>query len=202
MGKRDFLMPATRRQLRKPKLRPAAKEFLKYLAIAGTVVAVSLIAPQLPAALLTRFLSSRRRFDRTKLRQFGRRLSRRGMVALHEADSVLTFKLTPEGERCVKILELEELRILKPERWDGAWRVVLFDVPEHRRDARDALRGTLQRLGFIQIQRSVFVHPFPCAREVEHVVRVYHLERSVILFSAATMSDDVGLRRRFGVALP
>lgn len=190
-------MVRPQRFLRRPKLQTPSKQFLRYLAVAGLVVAVSLIAPQLPAQLLQNFLRGRRHFDRDKLKRFGRRLARRGLVSMRERGHVLSFRLTPEGERLARLIALEQLAIPRPKQWDGAWRIVLFDIPERRRTARDALRATLRRLGFAQIQWSVFAHPYPCEREIEQVVRAFHLERLVVLFTATTLSDDFRLRRRF-----
>ncbi|MBI2624642.1 hypothetical protein HYW67_04140 [Candidatus Parcubacteria bacterium] len=185
--------------LRQPRLRPPSREFLRYLAVAGLVVAVSLVAPQLPAQLLRNFLRGRRHFDRDKLRRLGSRLAARGLVKVSERGELLTFRLTEAGQRLAQQFSLERLAISRPAVWDRAWRVVLFDIPEHARPARDALRAALRRLGFAQIQWSVFAHPYPCEAEVEQVVRAFNLERSVILFTATTLSDDSRLRRKFGL---
>lgn len=183
--------------LRQPRLRPPSREFLRYLATAGLVVAVSLIAPQLPAQLLRNFLRGRRHFDRDKLRRLGRRLAARGLVKVTERDQLLIFRLTETGKRLAQRFSLERLAIPRPAIWDRAWRIVLFDIPEHERPVRDALRVALRRLGFMQVQWSVFAHPYPCGAEVEQVVRALKVERSVILFTATTLSDDSRLRRKF-----
>jgi len=44
-------------------------------------------------------------------------------------------------------------------RWDGCWRMVLFDVPETRRTARTKLRHYLQSRGFGYLQNSVWITP-------------------------------------------
>lgn len=193
----DACMIRSRKLSRRPKLHTPSKRFLRYLAVAGLVVAVSLLAPQLPAQILRNFLRGRKHFDRDKLKRFGRRLTRQGLVRMRERGNVLSFRLTPEGQRLAQQIALEQLIIPRPKQWDGAWRIVLFDIPEHQRTARDALRATLRRLGFAQIQWSVFAHPYSCEKEIEQVVRAFHLERSVVLFTATTLSDDSWLRRRF-----
>ena len=48
-------------------------------------------------------------------------------------------------------------------RWDGAWRLVLFDVPVRHGGLRQQLRRTLRRLHFGYLQRSVWISPDPVA---------------------------------------
>ena len=46
-------------------------------------------------------------------------------------------------------------------RWDGCWRLVLFDLPEAKASARKQLRRFLQGSGFGYLQNSVWVSPDP-----------------------------------------
>lgn len=46
-------------------------------------------------------------------------------------------------------------------RWDGRWRLILFDVPESENRERVHLRRTLRRLGFGYLQHSVWLSPDP-----------------------------------------
>jgi phenylacetic acid degradation operon negative regulatory protein len=50
-------------------------------------------------------------------------------------------------------------------RWDGRWRLVLFDVPEDRSAARNKLRQYLQSRGFGFLQNSVWITPDPVKGE-------------------------------------
>lgn len=50
-------------------------------------------------------------------------------------------------------------------RWDGRWRMVLFDVPESHSAARNQLRHYLQRRGFGFLQNSVWITPDPVKAE-------------------------------------
>ncbi|MFI0351669.1 PaaX family transcriptional regulator C-terminal domain-containing protein [Actinomadura sp. 9N407] len=51
--------------------------------------------------------------------------------------------------------------------WDGTWRVVIFSVPEERRDVRHAARGRLRWLGFAPLYDGVWICPHD--REAEAV---------------------------------
>jgi phenylacetic acid degradation operon negative regulatory protein len=52
-------------------------------------------------------------------------------------------------------------------RWDGRWRLVVFDVPEEHRVARDKLRDYLHSRGFGYLQNSVWVTPDDVSGERE-----------------------------------
>jgi phenylacetic acid degradation operon negative regulatory protein len=50
-------------------------------------------------------------------------------------------------------------------RWDGKWRIVLFDVPQNRATERARLRRTLAARGFGYLQNSVWISPDPTSAE-------------------------------------
>ncbi len=50
-------------------------------------------------------------------------------------------------------------------RWDGQWRMVLFDIGEHESTRRDKLRRYLRSRGFGCLQLSVWVSPHPLEAE-------------------------------------
>ena len=71
--------------------------------------------------------------------------------------------LTKKGKRIAERHSLDFLKIKKPRRWDKKWRMVIFDVPEKNRAARDIFRFYNKRLGFYELQHSVRVYPYKCA---------------------------------------
>ncbi|MBI4022823.1 hypothetical protein HY375_01515 [Candidatus Berkelbacteria bacterium] len=93
--------------------------------------------------------------------------------------------------------EEESLELERPKRWDGRWRVVIWDVPEKRREDRDRLRATLTRLGFVHIQHSAWICPWPCRDEIDWLRERYKLEQRVLFFETARIDGDENLRVRF-----
>ena len=76
------------------------------------------------------------------------------------------------SERVLRLTEAGRLHALgrDPEscwrrRWDGRWRLVLFDLPESQGSARDRLRHYLRRRGFGYLQNSVWISPNPLEEE-------------------------------------
>ena len=76
----------------------------------------------------------------------------------------MIFALTDEGLAIVKTINLK-LKMAKRKKWDGKWRVIIFDIPEKLRGKRDLLRKELNNFGFMQLQRSVWAYPYKLPQE-------------------------------------
>ena len=57
----------------------------------------------------------------------------------------------------------------KDAKWDKNFRIVMFDVPEEKKKIRDMLRRKLESIGFMQMQKSVFVYPFDCKEDIDSI---------------------------------
>jgi len=107
------------------------------------------------------------------------------------------IQLTEKGSQSWQVANLENP--ILPQRWDGQWRIVIFDVPDKKKAAREALRRTLRILGFVQLQESVWVIPFDCRKEIETVKQIYGLGEDLRLIVAAAVDGEEVLRERFGL---
>jgi len=79
-----------------------------------------------------------------------------------EKDSNGFLKLSEKGEERLRKYELSNYELKIPRIWDKKWRVIIFDIPEYRKNLRDKLRKTLMSIGFCKIQNSVWVFPYDC----------------------------------------
>jgi len=112
-------------------------------------------------------------------------------------DGTVTAVITEKGKKKVFRFNVDTLQIAKPKRWDKIWRIVLFDVPERKRLARDVLRDKLQELGFYQLQRSVFIVPYPCREEIEFLVELYDARAYIYYLEVTTISNEAKLKLIF-----
>ena len=93
--------------------------------------------------------------------------------------------------------------LLKPKKqkvWDKKWRLVLFDIPTERKQARDRFAGVLKVLGFVHYQKSVFMCPYPCEEELEAVVDYLDIAEYVDLVIAERISREREFRSEFNLA--
>lgn len=74
------------------------------------------------------------------------------------------LRLTSKGTR--RLVEDVPVASLAKKRWDGQWRIVVFDIQERRRTLRNQFRKKLLSLGFGQWQKSVYITHLDVAHEV------------------------------------
>lgn len=169
---------------------------LEILGIVGLVAIGSLLNPTLPYKILKK---AAREWSRPRVRTSLWHLERGGLV---KKDAKETVSLTKAGRKALERLRLDALKITRPARWDKKWHLVLFDIPAYPKtfnNARDALRGMLKRLGFVPIQKSVWIHPFPCETEVEALAAFFGVQQYVRMARVDQIEDESKLRARFGL---
>lgn len=112
-----------------------------------------------------------------------KRLRENGFVELID-DKEIAYRLTDTGRERA----LWEKMKMSDEKWDGKWRVVIWDIPEKRRIARDLLRYKLKQLGFERLQKSVWVCKKNCTKELRHFIESVGIEGWVTVLE----SNDIG----------
>ncbi|KKS64482.1 MAG: Repressor in ring oxydation complex/ phenylacetic acid degradation pathway related protein (PaaX) [Candidatus Daviesbacteria bacterium GW2011_GWA2_42_7] len=113
-----------------------------------------------------------------------KRLRERGLVELL-SDKELIFRLTDQGRDKALWQKIKESR----DKWDGKWRLVVWDIPEKRRVARDLLRFKLKQLGFTQWQKSVWASKINCTEVLRNFIKQVGIEDWVMIIE----SDNIGI---------
>jgi hypothetical protein len=134
---------------------------------------------------------------RNRIRRALNRYAKERTVIFVEDRGTTIIQLTATGRRTIQRYNWENLVIERPARWDGRWRVVLFDIPESQRVARDLLRAKLQALGFVFIQKSAWVNPFPCEHIIASFRELYEVGSCVTTLIAEGIDNEDRLRRKF-----
>lgn len=117
---------------------------------------------------LRKFLDERQS-DRADFSRKIYRLQRRGIIRKFTEGKIQYLEITAKGLQHIQKLTLESKGVKHQQKWDGKWRVVISDIPEKDRAIRDFLRIHLYKLGFRQIQKSVFIFPFECSEEINYL---------------------------------
>jgi len=156
-----------------------------------------------PSQYFKTFKKIRRDWSNINQRSFNRSIKKLSKDKLLE-EQVLTdgsFKLvlTREGKRQAKILDLlgSSINFKKPKRWDGKWRVVLFDIPEKDKIFRNILRTHLYTLNFFKLQHSVFVSPLPLEKQVAELATLYSATPYVRIITATKIDNESKLKKHF-----
>lgn len=117
-------------------------------------------------------------------------MSRIGLIKREKlSDGTTYIILTAKGKKRLSSVILESIVISKPNKWDGKWRVVSFDIPRALRARRYELLRELHRLGFQKLHQSMWVHPFPCSNEVKQLATSLGLQNNVI-YIEATLDEE------------
>lgn len=122
--------------------------------------------------------------NKSSLSRALKRLREGGFVELINDDQ-LAFRLTDSG----RDRALWEKIKMSNEPWDGKWRLVIWDIPEKRRIARDLLRYKLKQLGFQRFQKSVWACKKNCTKELRDFIKKVGIGDWVMVLE----SNDVGL---------
>lgn len=169
------------------------------LAAGGTFIASSLVLPGLAIGLDKPFNALMKSLDkRAREREVRRALRYMRQTKLVENQSFdHGITITRKGQERLQKARYNGLRIARPKKWDGHWRLVIFDIPESRKYARDNLSGKLRTLGFQPLQRSVWVHPFPCHEEIEATAVYLKVTRFVTYLETSYIDKPELLKSRF-----
>lgn len=165
----------------------AAKIVLALIFLGGIIV-VGAVAPNIFSALGR---LGPNRFSKKQVKGALDDLKKRRLIeVIKEKGNKSIVKITTKGGKRIKEFILDTLEIKKPKKWDRKWRIVIFDIPNFLNKARGALRATLKDLGMVQLQKSVWVFPYPCEDEVLFAANFLNVEKYVEIFEANYLADE------------
>ena len=119
-----------------------------------------------------------------------RYMEKSGLVdCLQSTDGDMHINATKKGINRYTRAEFRDMNLAIPRVWDEKWRLVLFDIPETHRNSRKAFSAKLRDLGFYKLQRSAWIHPYECAKEVEIMQQVYQIPTRGIVVTEINLKD-------------
>ncbi len=166
------------------------KAILAAIGVAAVIVAVA-TTPNI--ALLLKPLiehGRRRQFRKRSIEQAVRRLHKQRLIEFAEKGGKTSVQITERGKSRLREFNFEELKLVLPQSRNRVWTIILFDIPEYKKAARDALRRKLKELGCYQYHRSVFVYPAPCRDEVDFVGEFFGVSKHIIHFETPTLGNQ------------
>lgn len=177
------------------------KDVLFWLAMSGAI----LIASQSPyfGLNLTRAFKKAqgsKKYKNKALHNAFYRLLKEDCIDLSRKNHQLYIALTEKGKEKANWYQIDSLEIKRSKDWDNKWRVVIFDISQPQLIKREAFRGKLRKLGFYQLQKSVWIHPFDCRDEIELLREFFGLgKKDIRLIVAESIEDSIALKKVFGL---
>ncbi len=188
--------------MRKLKRNSRVYKVLRAIALSGAAV-ISLSSPYAGdrfAQELLKHYFSKKHFNRSAFTQDLKRLQRRNLIAYQEnPDKTITLTLTRRGKKEVLRFDVDAITLKRPPRWDSVWRMILFDIPETQKKARDAFRVKLKELDCYALQQSVYITPYPCEDEIDFLATFFEVRDHVLLIPLRAFEGDAQLKTYFKV---
>ena len=162
----------------------------------GGALTIAAVAPGLVGAW-SQAVARQRRAKRDRYndlwQSFYRLKKEKKLEFVGEEDDAMIYKFTDRGKVKLHRFLLDTLEIVPPVKWDGKWRVLIFDIPEKYKYARRALQRKLDELGFFRLQKSVWTHPFPCEAEIGFIKDLFNIKPWVEILYVKEMPNGRAL---------
>ena len=99
-------------------------------------------------------------------------------------------RLTKEGKKRAHSLMLDSETTLVNTSWDGMWRIILLDLPEDRKNEREALRYLLKKADFICLKNSAWISPLPYEHLFTSIKKDLGLTTEMIIITTDQIDKD------------
>ncbi len=173
------------------------KNILKYLTLGG-VLTLAMLSP-VGGPKVVKSVFKHLKYKIKQIRNSAYYLKKRGLVEfVSEDDKNIVIRITNNGKKYLKTFDIDNMVLARPTVWDKKWRLVIFDVPEKYKKAREALRRKLKDLDFLWLQDSVWVTPYPCDDEIRFLREIFNISFSVDVFEVSDLKHhEIRLKKHF-----
>lgn len=121
---------------------------------------------------------------------------------IKDDDGKVSVQLSNKGKKRIREFSIDTVFIKKPKKWDGKWRILMFDIPTEPKiynQAREALRNKIKELGFYQMQKSAWVYPYECEDEILFIAEAFDVTKFIEIITSEKMLHEDVLRRKFRI---
>ena len=138
-------------------------------------------------------------YKNNKTRQVFNGLRRYKFVRHITRENGNLYSITPKGENKLQNILIDKVVIKNHKNWDGKWYLVIYDFPIRFKKAREAFRWKLKDLGFLQLQKSAWIYPYPCEREILFVADFHGVRKHIEILQISKMLDNKKLKEHFNL---
>ncbi|MFQ5541063.1 MAG: hypothetical protein ACE5F4_02355 [Candidatus Paceibacteria bacterium] len=175
---------------------PAMLVALKVISAAGLIATVA-VAPGMAFAF--KRLGFKRKPTSSYTNHVLFRLKQRGLISYETSGRKRFIRITPRGKQHLASQRIRLLHRPSTRKWDGYWRIVMFDIPETQKKKRDLLRRELSLIGFKKLQGSVWVSPDECEEYIKLLKSDQHIGKNLIYLKTKDIEYGSALRKNFKI---
>ncbi|MEK7071540.1 MAG: hypothetical protein AAB943_01225 [Patescibacteria group bacterium] len=175
-----------------------AQVTLCVLAVASIPVLVLVAAAMGNAVQIFRQFKRSKHFSKEQIRNSINHLHQQKLIEyISDQNGKIIVKITKKGEIKLRTFNIELMEIEKPKKWDGKWRLVMFDIPMRFTKGRESLRYHLKELNFFQFQKSAWIYPYPCEDEIIFIADFFGVGKFVEILVVDGMLRDEKVKKYF-----
>jgi CRISPR/Cas system-associated endoribonuclease Cas2 len=188
------------KEIKKQDKRKNIQKIILNIVFAVGMLSVALVAPNVLSAIKKIEGSAKRKKNlKYSINDSFTRLKEKGLIEIVEINGKKVARITEKGERKLDFLDKHNFQLKIPKKWDGRWRVVIFDIKESRRRTRFLLRKTLSQIGFIRLQNSVWLYPYDCEDLISLLKADFKIGKDVLYMIVEKLENDWHLRKTFSL---
>lgn len=139
-----------------------------------------------------------KKFNLHFLKRNLKRLRDQKIVEIVGKDGQELIKLTRKGHTKYLKFKLEHLS-LQGKSWDGKWRIVIYDIAKFKKNQVSAFRNILKYINFFQLQKSVYLTPYPCDEQILYLREYFGIGEEVILLRVDKIENEDLYKQYFGL---
>jgi phenylacetic acid degradation operon negative regulatory protein len=126
-------------------------------------------------------------FSQNAIRLGLSRMARHGVFHIRRSGRRSYYSLNAKG---MKWMEQGRVRAFEAKRrkWDGRWRLLVYNIPETLRALRDKLRYKLQSLGYANLSASFWISPYDLQTELHRYLK----ERGMLAYVETFTAEYTG----------
>jgi phenylacetic acid degradation operon negative regulatory protein len=113
------------------------------------------------------------------------RMARRGWLSGERSGGSTYYSFTLKAQQTIEDGTRRIFAVpVVPEKWNRCWHLVMYSIPEQRREARDEFRRELGWMGYGMLTNAVWVSPRNQRGQVERLAAALDIRPFVQMFSA------------------
>lgn len=135
---------------------------LSCIATAG-IITIAVLAPN-ALQMFRPFMRTHRRYrSPAYVTSVAGKLAAKGFINFEKKGGSTFMRITEQGKQeLLRRAVHEQMADRRHRKWDGKWRMIIFDIKEYKKGIREKVRRELVGLGFSRLQDSVWVYPYDC----------------------------------------
>ncbi len=191
-----------------PKEYPSSKEII-YLLGMGMILVGTILMPGLGyvAGAIARAKRQSdweqsqkewKKFNPYILKRNLQRLREQKVVEMVERDGQQIIRLTQKGQTKYLKFTLQNLS-LTGKNWDGKWRIIIYDIAKFKKNQVSAFRNVLKYMNFFRLQKSVYLTPHECDKQIAYLREYFGIGDEVILIRADKIENEMFYKQYFGL---